>query len=137
MYENYLISKIFVFQVVNSFASLSYIAFVKSFLGFTCSQDNCSLDMANTLSTIFLSSLLSRALLQVDLPYPNLRSHCILFLIYFIIVEGIRARVSSRTQRKSAQIRSLDKTAYPDLNHSNFTFFSSLPWKTSRPVAAG
>eukprot|EP01036_Dinobryon_divergens_P029901 gene29901-39071_t len=58
-YENH--RTIFLFQVVNSFASLSYLAFIKSFLNF----DNCSSDVADNLGTIFLSSLLSRAMLQV------------------------------------------------------------------------
>lgn len=76
-YENFLISKIFLFQIVNSFAALGYIAFVKSFLNFVCTQDSCSSDVSSTLATIFLSSLLSRALLQVlttspDSPNPAL-----------------------------------------------------------------
>ena len=64
-YEDFLISKIFVFQVVNSFAGLSYVAFIKSFIGVTCTNLNCSMDVADTLSTIFLSSLISRAIIQV------------------------------------------------------------------------
>ena len=42
-YEDYLISKIFLFQIVNSFSSLSYLAFVKAFLNFTCSQVRATL----------------------------------------------------------------------------------------------
>ena len=64
-YEDSLISKIFVFTLVNSFAALTYVSFIKYFLGFACIKNNCIGDVASTLSTIFLTALITRAINQV------------------------------------------------------------------------
>lgn len=64
-YEDALISKIFVFTLVNSFAALTYVSFIKYFLGFNCIKNNCIGDVATTLSTIFLTALITRAINQV------------------------------------------------------------------------
>lgn len=64
-YEDYLIGKIFLFQMVNSFAGLTYVAFVKDFLRLPCLNATCTGDVAGSLSTIFLSALVSRAVLQI------------------------------------------------------------------------
>ena len=64
-YEDALISKIFVFQLVNSFASLTYVSFVKSFIGLICGKNSCYGDVASTLSTVFLSALIVRAIKEV------------------------------------------------------------------------
>jgi len=64
-YEDALISKIFVFTLVNSFAALTYVSFIKYFLGFSCVKNNCIGDVASTLSTIFLTALITRAINQV------------------------------------------------------------------------
>lgn len=65
MYEDYLISKIFMFQLVNSFAGLTYVSFVKHFIGLKCNNNNCTADVAATLSTVFLSALVSRAVVKI------------------------------------------------------------------------
>ncbi len=64
-YEDFLISKIFCFQLVNTFAGLTYVSFVKHYLGIRCNRDSCTGDVAATLSTVFLSAMVTRALLQI------------------------------------------------------------------------
>ncbi len=65
MYEDYLISKIFSFQLVNTFAGLTYVSFVKTYLSIHCTQNNCTGDVAATLSTVFISAMVTRAILQI------------------------------------------------------------------------
>eukprot|EP01035_Chromulina_nebulosa_P019508 gene19508-25404_t len=66
VYEDALITKIFTFQLVNSFAALTYVSFIKSYIGgIYCTKDNCIGDAATTLSTVFLSSLITRAIVEV------------------------------------------------------------------------
>ena len=64
-YEDALISKIFVFTLVNSFAALVYVSFIKYFLGFTCIKNNCIGDVAGTLSSVFLTALITSAINKV------------------------------------------------------------------------
>jgi hypothetical protein len=64
-YEDYLISKIFLFQMVNSFAGLTYVSFVKDFLNIRCINTTCTADVAAALSIIFLSALVSRAIIEI------------------------------------------------------------------------
>lgn len=64
-YEDALISKIFAFQLVNSFAALTFVAFVKSFIGIICIRADCTGEVAASLSTIFIAQLVVRALVQV------------------------------------------------------------------------
>lgn len=64
-YEDSLVSKMFVFQLVNSYAALTYVSFVKMFIGVLCSFNNCIGDVATTLSTVFLTRLLTQVILDV------------------------------------------------------------------------
>lgn len=68
-FEDALIGKTFVFQFVNSFVSLFYIAFVKQYLG---SLDpclvSCMLELQNALSAIFLTRLATGNILKILLP---------------------------------------------------------------------
>ena len=64
-YEDNLISKIFIFQLVNSFAALTYISFFKSFLGVPCVKDSCIGDANAALSSIFIIRLVSGAVSNV------------------------------------------------------------------------
>jgi len=57
IYEDNLIAKIFVFQCVNSYASLFYIAFVKDVVGDPC-IGTCMSELSAVLSTVFLTRLL-------------------------------------------------------------------------------
>lgn len=59
LYEDNLISKIFVFQIVNSYASLTYVSFIKNTIGFECLNNSCTHEVSSTLSTLFISKLLT------------------------------------------------------------------------------
>jgi hypothetical protein len=52
-YEDALISKLFAFQFVNSFASLFYVAFVKDAAGDPCSDGSCMGELGTSLAIIF------------------------------------------------------------------------------------
>lgn len=70
-YEDALIAKTFVFQFVNSFISLFYIAFIKPFMQEidACSHNgDCMSELQTTLGTIFLMRLISGNLMEVGLP---------------------------------------------------------------------
>jgi anoctamin-10/anoctamin-7 len=64
-FEDALISKVFIFQLVNSFAALTYVSFIKNFLGISCVKNNCIGDAAASLSTIFIVRLMTSAVTQV------------------------------------------------------------------------
>eukprot|EP01038_Epipyxis_sp_PR26KG_P012811 gene12811-17174_t len=51
--------------MVNSYAALTYLSFIRPFIGIKCSRDTCTRDVANGLSTIFLSGLFLRAFFNV------------------------------------------------------------------------
>jgi hypothetical protein len=69
-YEDALIAKTFIFQFVNSFASLFYIAYVKPFMGATdpCLV-NCMTELQSGLGTIFLTRLATGSVLKLAIPY--------------------------------------------------------------------
>ena len=64
-YEDYLISKIFMFQMVNSFAGLTYVSYIKLFLRINCTESTCTGDVAAALSTIFINSLVPQAIMSI------------------------------------------------------------------------
>ncbi len=66
-YEDKLISKVFLFQMVNSFSGLTYVAFIKSFIGVKCTQLTCTSEISASLSTIFLSAMITRCITEVFL----------------------------------------------------------------------
>jgi hypothetical protein len=66
-YEDSLITKIFVFNMVNSFAGLTYLSFIKFFLNLTCSSTTCTGDVSAALSTIFITALVMRAITRIFL----------------------------------------------------------------------
>ncbi|OQS01158.1 anoctamin-like protein [Achlya hypogyna] len=53
-YENHLITKIFLFQFCNSFASFFYIAYIKAYIGDKCIDDNCLMELRVQLLVLFL-----------------------------------------------------------------------------------
>lgn len=69
-YEDSLIAKTFIFQYVNSFSSLFYIAFVKPYLG---DMDpclvSCMTELQAGLGTIFLTRLATGSVLKLAVPY--------------------------------------------------------------------
>jgi hypothetical protein len=64
-YEDNLVAKVFVFQLVNSFAALTYVSFVKHFLGIFCTYNMCTYDVQTTLSTVFLTRLIAQVVIEV------------------------------------------------------------------------
>jgi anoctamin-10/anoctamin-7 len=74
-YEDALIAKTFVFQFVNSFASLFYIAFVKPYIPEIdpCTGDNCMKELQVSLGTIFLIRLTVGNFTAVAVPAINRR----------------------------------------------------------------
>ena len=73
IYEDMLISKIFIFQLVNSYASLVYISFFKNLAGLECTENSCTKEVSSTLSSLFISRLLAANLSGVIVPKLNLR----------------------------------------------------------------
>lgn len=64
-YEDALVVKLFMFAVFNNYSPLAYVAFVKDFLGFICTRNMCTIDTSITVATMFLTALLSRAIIEV------------------------------------------------------------------------
>ncbi|CAM9104726.1 unnamed protein product [Ectocarpus sp. 13 AM-2016] len=71
-YEDNLIAKTFMFQFVNSYASLVYIAFIKEFIGSPCLV-SCMNELSTNLSTVFLARLAVGNLSEVVLPILKAR----------------------------------------------------------------
>jgi anoctamin-10/anoctamin-7 len=68
-YEDALIAKTFLFQFVNSFASLFYISFVKPFIqSIDSCNGSCMLELQQTLATIFLTRLAIGNLTELGIP---------------------------------------------------------------------
>ena len=105
-YENALVVKIFLFQVVNSYIALFYTAFAKPFLSVDpCTEGgngDCMYEMQSMLSTIFISKLFGGAILQVMVPMAQ----------YYYKLREVSANV-----KKSEQ----NYKRFEDANvHSNF-----------------
>lgn len=68
-YEDALIAKTFLFQFVNSFASLFYISFVKPFIqSIDPCTGSCMMELQQTLATIFLTRLAIGNLTELGIP---------------------------------------------------------------------
>ena len=75
IYEDNLIAKIFIFQLINSYASLFYVAFIKfNVLGINCVGGNCTGEVGSTLNTLFLTRLVTANLTEILLPILTQRS---------------------------------------------------------------
>ena len=71
-YEDALIGKTFVFQFINSFSALFYIAFVKPFIPeLDPCLDSCMAELSTSLGTIFMTRLAVGSILEIVLPYMN------------------------------------------------------------------
>ncbi len=69
-YEDALIAKTFMFQYVNSFASLFYISFVKPYTGsIDPCLGSCMQELQAGLGTIFLTRLATGSILKLAIPY--------------------------------------------------------------------
>lgn len=68
-FEDSMISKIFLFQFVNSYASFFYLAFVAKYLEGGCGVSDCMESLAVNLGIIYGSRLITGNLLELLLPY--------------------------------------------------------------------
>jgi hypothetical protein len=69
-YEDHLIGKTFMFQFVNSYASLFYIAFIKNNIrGTSCDKGSCMGELAMALGFIFVIRLTTGNFFEVGLPW--------------------------------------------------------------------
>lgn len=74
-YEDALIAKTFVFQFINSFSPMFYIAFVKPFIPeFDACLGSCMQELQTSLGTIFMTRLAMGSITGVALPYYNNRA---------------------------------------------------------------
>ncbi len=64
IFEDKLITKIFLFQLVNNFAFVTYIAFIKNIIS-QCLDNNCIKEVADNVSIIFITALAVRLITQV------------------------------------------------------------------------
>lgn len=67
-FEDALIAKTFVFQFVNSYSSLVYIAFIKAHVGDSC-EGSCMDELSTQLGTLFIVNLLTGNFIELGLPY--------------------------------------------------------------------
>lgn len=74
-YEDALISKSFVFQFLNSFSSLFYVAFMKPFYAAdACVPAYCFVELQNTLAALFMSRLFLANFVKLGLPMWSTRA---------------------------------------------------------------
>jgi heme/copper-type cytochrome/quinol oxidase subunit 2 len=69
-YEDALIAKVFIFQYVNSYAPLFYIAFIKPLIPSIdpCLNNDCMKELQTTLGTMFLTNIVVGIILSVSIP---------------------------------------------------------------------
>merc|ERR1711871_1187016 len=73
-YEDALITKAFVFQFVNSFGSLFYVAFVKPFYAAdVCNPATCFTELQNSLGALFMSRLFLANFIKLVVPSLQMR----------------------------------------------------------------
>lgn len=66
-YEDWLVAKVFTFQLLNCYAYLGYLSFVKPFLLTKCVDDDCYQEISDTLLVLFVAPVLIGALREVFL----------------------------------------------------------------------
>merc|ERR1719162_2431938 len=67
-YEDMLIAKVFIFQFINSFGSMFYIAFVKNAVGDVCKEGDCLGELRTALSIIFVTRLVVGNIQEIAIP---------------------------------------------------------------------
>ncbi len=73
-YEDALITKAFVFQFLNSFGSLFYVAFIKPFYaGDVCNPATCFTELQNSLGALFMSRLFLANFIKLVVPSVQMR----------------------------------------------------------------
>lgn len=71
-YEDALIAKTFIFQFVNSFSPMFYIAFVKPFIPeYDACLVSCMSELQTSLGTIFMTRLATGSVVEILVPYLN------------------------------------------------------------------
>eukprot|EP00904_Undaria_pinnatifida_P001081 jgi/Undpi1/10974/HiC_scaffold_30.g13275.m1 len=73
VFEDTLIAKLAVFQFVNSYASLFYIAFVQPYTTTGCTYESCLDDLCQSLAIIFCTRLVIANTLEIFLPRYKMR----------------------------------------------------------------
>ncbi len=68
-YEDSMITKLFVFQFVNSYASFFYLAFFAQYFGGECGDDGCMTVLAVNLAIVYGSRLVTGNLTELFIPY--------------------------------------------------------------------
>jgi len=68
-YENSLITKVFLFQFCNSFASFIYIAFIKHHFGDRCVDDNCLGELRSQLAILFIIRIVVGNITELLIPF--------------------------------------------------------------------
>jgi anoctamin-10/anoctamin-7 len=68
-YEDSMITKLFVFQFVNSYASFFYLAFFAQYFGAECGDDGCMTVLALNLAIVYGSRLVTGNLTELFIPY--------------------------------------------------------------------
>ncbi|KDO32354.1 hypothetical protein SPRG_02832 [Saprolegnia parasitica CBS 223.65] len=72
-YENHLITKVFLFQFCNSFASFFYIAYIKAYIGDKCLNNSCLMELRVQLFVLFvISTFVSNA---IEIAWPRISSY--------------------------------------------------------------
>lgn len=72
-YENYLVTKVFLFQFVNSFASFFYIAFLKTTVEGECVNKDCMRELENQLAILFIIRIVVGNIMEVAVPFFTYR----------------------------------------------------------------
>jgi hypothetical protein len=94
-YEDALIAKTFIFQFVNSFSPLFYIAFVKPFIPtLDPCKFNCLSELQNVLGTIFITRLATGSITAIAVPW---------------IGQIVRTKAESKGVSKSNKITDIEK----------------------------
>ncbi|EQC41790.1 hypothetical protein SDRG_00653 [Saprolegnia diclina VS20] len=68
-FENHLITKVFLFQFCNSFASFFYIAYIKAYIGDVCLNNSCLIELRVQLFVLFLLSTIVSNALEIAMPF--------------------------------------------------------------------
>ncbi len=70
-FEDSMITKIFLFQFVNSYASFFYLAFLAKYIDGGCPDNNCMKSLSSNLAIIFGTRLVVGNITELLLPYLN------------------------------------------------------------------
>lgn len=102
-YEDALISKMFIFQFINSYSPLFYIAFFKPFSTLDPCEDSCMLELEITLGCLFLFRLTYNCLSEVVYPLISACTQkCFVDRVYYR--SGLKEYDEERKNKKDVRI---------------------------------